>query len=709
MALTLCATLACDGSTAPRPARGDVQPAASSGERSSGERSSGERSSGERSSGERSSGARSSGAPPPATPEPAPPSPERADEPRQSPRPRCAAPIPLYEDGERRGEVCEADLEARGLTALDLADDWTPYIFRDDPTLGELGRDPYRPIYLALADERLDEVPRGHDAERFLELFGIQPTLRVILERLDEDERHACHDAIDDAPIEALTFDLHAWSTEPAVVRERMRQARYLRHRLGREAESRGLASLDELATDRTWGAHYARMRRLEIPYHAVATLQAHLRCDGLFGNQRVEEGIFEWRTATALRAWQQKHAILGAGSLDAETRTWLTKPSRERTFRQLLRTLRERVVDAAALLEDGSAAHAWQPVLGRELDGPQVRFEAGHPAAPNPAPDLVSPATEAAARALGFVDPERARAALRALREREHDRVAVRLPPPPRYQSRHMELRAEIDRGGVWYDYPYTPSGARRAQPVQRRPILTVYARDTDGREVALARWPTTIGAWKPERRPDGTVGLRYKESYVGPRVWRDVIAAPAWLPPPSAPDDELVRRVGGGAYAPNHSLFGPGYRSAYGLVMLVHHQVLPPARGSDEPRFHDQGIRTHGSVSYRSIIRGTSHGCHRLYNHLAVRLAGFVLRHRDHVRHGTIPVRYERSVRAGERTMTFRIDSRGYRYELTPPVPIEVLEGTLRGRVQRAPTGFRPLRPDVAQRAEAEAAEDG
>ncbi|MEM6959178.1 MAG: hypothetical protein AAF645_26080, partial [Myxococcota bacterium] len=120
-------------------------------------------------------------------------------------------------------------------------------------------------------------------------------------------------------------------------------------------------------------------------------------------------------------------------------------------------------------------------------------------------------------------------------------------------------------------------------------------------------------------------------------------------------------------------------------------------------QPRFFDQGIRVHGSVSYRSMTTGTSHGCHRLFNHLAVRLASFVLRHRTFVRHGQVTVRYRRKVRGHD----FRIRSRGYRYELTPPVPVHVLEGRLRGGTRAPISGFRPLREALVRSVEAESAE--
>ncbi|MCB9600263.1 MAG: hypothetical protein H6724_12070 [Sandaracinus sp.] len=628
----------------------------------------------------------------------------RDDVPSDAPPPRqaaCADPLPLYADGARTGDVCESELGARGLTTIDLSDAWVPNLFVDDPALGEAGHQPYADIYRALADERFDDVPDEYESEPNLELFGIQPTFRVLLARLDDETRHACHDAIDDAPLAALTFTLHPWAAaDRETTLSRQRTVAYLRTRLGREAEARGLADLDALEGDPTWGAHLTRMRRLEAPLRAVEAVQAHLVCDGRLTESaaRQNAGVFDWRSASALAAWQREHAIVGGGSLDAETRGFVAEDSRELVFRQLLRTLRERVVDATGRLEDGSASHTWGTVLGRMLDVDAIHFDAGRPPLPNGAPDLVAPATEAAARALGLTDPSHARTTLRALRDAGVDRVAVRLPPAPAYDSASMPLRAEIDRGDVWYE--------RRGGRVEQRPVFTLYV-DTPEGEVALVRWPTTIGGWKPERAPSGAIGVRYKESYVGPRVWRDVVASPAWLPPSSTPDDELVRRRNG-RWVANRGLFGPGYRSAYGLAMLVLHKVYEPRGEETEPTFVDQGIRVHGSVSYRSITSGTSHGCHRLYNHLAVRLAGFMLAHRPHVRHGSIAVRYGRTAHAHGQAIPIRIESRGYRYELTPPVPIEVLEGRVRGRLREAQTGFRALPAREAAEAVAEAAAD-
>jgi hypothetical protein len=57
------------------------------------------------------------------------------------------------------------------------------------------------------------------------------------------------------------------------------------------------------------------------------------------------------------------------------------------------------------------------------------------------------------------------------------------------------------------------------------------------------------------------------------------------------------------------------------------------------------------------------------------------FLLSHRDHVRHGPEATRYDRIVRFGG-IHRIRVRERGYRIELTPPVPVEVLPGTIRSK---------------------------
>lgn len=627
---------------------------------------------------------------------------------RREPEPINSGSIPFWENGRRAGMVSRADAERRGLTVLDLGDDWTPGIFKEDESLGRQGRQPYRARFLALANEEVED-------EKYLELFGIFPTFHVLGARLNDEERHRCHDAIDDGPIEALERALRPGS-DGRQQRRRANAIRYIRNRLEREARRRRLESIEELASNRRWGRELERMRELEADLASVHAVQAHLRCDGLLSN-RAQDGVLDAWSAQAIRAFQAKHMIIALGSsVDEATRRALAMDTRELDFLSVLRALRERVVSNGGILEDGTASSSWGTIVDRRIDiDDEFRWASRLEPLPNGAPDRVSEATDAAARALGWTDPAATAAWLaeHASARTPQRLVAVRLPPKPEYYSEHMDLRVEIDRGDVWYTFPYTDDGRPRGFRVNQRPLLVMYVRH-GGREIPLVRWNTTIGGWQPEINPAGGVGMRYKESDVGPRVWRDLIASPAWLPPASTPDDELLRRRRG-EWVVKDSITGPGYDSAFGMAMVIHHLVR--GDGSQESDWIDNGIRSHGSVSYRTILRGYSHGCHRLFNHLAVRMSSFLLAHRNHIVHGRIPANFRRELYpeppedqpdAVVQPLTLEIDTRGYRFELTPPVPVEVLEGNVRGRPRRAPTGFFPLPGQLQEQARQELASD-
>ena len=611
---------------------------------------------------------------------------------------RCDDPAEVYEAGRRVGRLCPDTVRDHGLTTVDLSDRWAPRTF-DAPG------HPWREAWVALADERLEAVPEGVPRERDLELYGIPPTFRVLLRRLAQRERHACHAAVQDDALARFDRTLTAWTATVDAQRERRRTYQYLLRALARVLERHQVSSVDELpADDARVRSLQRQLDRVAPVLEAVRAAQEHLVCEGMLG-ERHEPMVFDWATAQALRTFQRRRAIAGAGHLDPTTAAALALDSREADFRAVLRALRERVVDASGVIEDGSARHERGTVLGRTLDDPELSSDAGQAPLPNGAPDLVSPATEAAARSLGWTSPARF---VRFVED--HDGVlgpvVVRLPHPPRYHAAHVDVRVEIDRGGVWYQYPYTATGRRRAQPVSRRPVLTLFARD-GANEVALVRWPTTIGGWQAERLPDGSVGLAYKGSPVGPRIWRDLVSAPAWLPPDTTPDEELVRRSGGG-WVPKQELLGPGHRSAYGLVMLMHHREAGVVEDDGQPVLRDEGVRTHGSVSYRSILRGQSHGCHRLFNHLAVRLGSFLLAHREHVVRGPLEARYTRRVQHHGSAGLLELRTRGYRFELTPPVRVEVLEGRIRGGVRRPPAGIRPVREELIRRIEEESSDE-
>ncbi|HVY49803.1 MAG TPA: hypothetical protein VHB21_28105, partial [Minicystis sp.] len=190
-----------------------------------------------------------------------------------------------------------------------------------------------------------------------------------------------------------------------------------------------------------------------------------------------------------------------------------------------------------------------------------------------------------------------------------------------------------------------------------------------------------------------DGSFVLKYKESDVGERVWRQIIAAPAWMPPDSTPETDLLREGKDGTVALKRDLIQPGYANAYGLVMIIHEES---GLAGGKPTWIDHGIRTHGSVDYRSIERGESHGCHRLYNHLALRLSGFLVEHRRHVTRGKLAAGYHRTLSYDGQSVDVDVPERGFRYELDPPVVVRVLEGHIAGEAKRPISRAIPLRTD-------------
>jgi hypothetical protein len=106
------------------------------------------------------------------------------------------------------------------------------------------------------------------------------------------------------------------------------------------------------------------------------------------------------------------------------------------------------------------------------------------------------------------------------------------------------------------------------------------------------------------------------------------------------------------------------------------------------------DNGIRAHGSAEYLSIGNSSSysHGCHRLHNHLAVRLYSFILQHRQIKILGDQTLGFSRQFLYKDQVYELRLPSRGSYFELTPPLPVEVLEGRIRGERKKPYTEYVP-----------------
>jgi hypothetical protein len=127
--------------------------------------------------------------------------------------------------------------------------------------------------------------------------------------------------------------------------------------------------------------------------------------------------------------------------------------------------------------------------------------------------------------------------------------------------------------------------------------------------------------------------------------------------------------------------------------MMLLEHLQAIKLKDGT--VRLDDNGIGTHGSASVTSIVNGTSHGCHRLYNQLAVRLGDFLLRHRNHVVRGEQSDQFRRFIRHNDDVFRAKLDTRGFLYELTPPVSVNVLKGNILSPRKVPPALSAPAHP--------------
>jgi hypothetical protein len=70
-----------------------------------------------------------------------------------------------------------------------------------------------------------------------------------------------------------------------------------------------------------------------------------------------------------AVESFQRRNFLMPTARFDQETREAIILDSRELDYRLALRVLRERVVEASGLLEDGTAGEGPRPILGRMLD----------------------------------------------------------------------------------------------------------------------------------------------------------------------------------------------------------------------------------------------------------------------------------------------------------------------------------------------------
>ncbi len=560
--------------------------------------------------------------------------------------------VTVWRDGEARGAISLREVAERDLAVLDLGEDWLPPILAPHTE--------FRPTFLALSQGRFDDVEdealaRRARLDRFLESYGIPPTLAVLRERMRALAERDC--VVD---LEAIARfggsdidedDVHAWESAAVPRAETFVQSLLVRF----DASDVGVIPRGQLsAFERAWLGRAAPLGAWRSGLDAV---RHRLHCEGLLRGSLPTGVDLDRRTRNAIATFERRHRIYARGRLSGETLMALGEPPMELARQDVLRVITERARLDWGILADGSAD----------------------------APDRLEPIRAELERAFGLQTPASTLDWLEKLPAEPEQQVAVPRPPRTPEDGRILELRVIIDRG----DQSYAPPGEATMR-VEERPTLTLHVRRGD-RWIALIEWPTTIGGWRVVQEQGRDV-WRYMESPAGPGVWRQVHAAPVWLPPSSTPDADLLmeRHLENGAVVsvPKANLLGPGYAGAFGLASAIHRRVR-----SNGDLGRDEGIRTHGSVDYTSVWRRASHGCHRLQNHRAIALFSYLLKHRRHRQVGTRPLRYSRRVRLGERTMTLEVPRSGFVFLMDPPVPYEVTEGRIIGPVREPPSEAIPV----------------
>lgn len=616
------------------------------------------------------------------TPTPAPAAETTPTAPAQ-PLPELHDPVDVWEDGHVVRTLEAHQAEAEGYFVLDLGDDWVPYILSendgpDEPRVPN----PYRPTYLALARGEYPDDHHGARAreDKYLELYGIPPTISLLRTRMERTAGLACREEVDLDTLRSFQGFIAYEDTSRAQANARRYEA--AERAVQRFLAQQGKTDAAELDTSTFTPADRNLVRdyvQLGPTYRALVAVQHRLDCEGYFeGKGRRVRGGLDWATHEALAEFERRHRVFGWGFVGRDTLEELRTAPMELERGDVVRVLTERALHAASVIEDGS--------MSRLPDGRPNTF-VGMDGRTHEVPNLEREIREHLVKALGLSTPEATLAFLRGLGDiGPRKLVAVRGIRYPEYYSPDMDFSVEIDRGDVWYEFPYDELGAERAQPVSERPRLTLYVTYRD-QKIPLARFGTTIGGWRTESVGD-VIMWKYKESPPGPVIWERIVAAPVWLPPDSAPPRSLLTRGGGRGrdkWRVNVHETGPSYASAYGLVAAYHRPFVRDEQGNMVAR-GDEGIRTHGSVDYMSIMRRHSHGCHRLHNHIAVRMMSFILRHRPHTRQGADDVHYRRVIPMDGFTYELAVDQGGYAFGLARPIVVTVLPGRILGE-QTAP----------------------
>jgi hypothetical protein len=244
--------------------------------------------------------------------------------------------------------------------------------------------------------------------------------------------------------------------------------------------------------------------------------------------------GLFDLATNQALAAWERKNDIFGWGFLGGETLAALQRPQMDLHFDTFRRILMERIADAAGIVEDGSAAGGKKPATYKDAAGKE-----------HPVPNLHRGLR---GRAAGRAEDSHASTTIAAfLRRVGREGLATCMWRIARSRCRPTTARTWSFRSRSIAATSGTISLRRQWQA--HRAAAREFP-DADGvrgwqkQKIPLVRWRTTIGSWRSETQKNGKVYFKYKNSDVGPRIWKDIVASPVWIPPDGTPAKDLLDR---------------------------------------------------------------------------------------------------------------------------------------------------------------------
>ena len=579
-------------------------------------------------------------------------------------------------DGEERYVARDVAVH-HGYTLIDLRDQWTPNIFKTYQNQeGEFLEHSYREIFVGLAnDTGNNEGQPLEDGEfNFLEVFGIPPSMSVISKRVMRESTEPCYREVDYEKIARAKSIRFGNRARQRKFKKQVKSASAL---VERKMKKHLIDSYEELLqVEPRLKKKVKLLEKYQIEKEAIEHIERRLDCDmHSHPRYRHKKGRLDQGLRMAIRRFQRKHKLYEYANLKSDTIEALATPAMVVNMNSLRRSISERVIAATGILEDGTVNRKDKTPTFTGADGKEHEMR-----------NLVKEFTDATMDQLNLKTPDQVKHFFlnHPRDEFKHLQIGVKLPELPEYYSPHMEFNIVVDRGDIWYDPPFNPDGKKIKQRRRRLPKFKLYTTYRDQR-IQLIHWPTTIGGWRKEIANNGHEYLKYKNSDVGKRVIRKVISGPVWVPPKSTPLKSLAKRryVNGKAQnIVNYEEMGPDYLSAYGLV--AGYFVIP---GREGRRDHDRGIRAHGSSDFMSILSSErfSHGCHRLKNDHAVRLYGFLLKHRNHIVRGDQKIRHERQFLYKDQIYEVRHLTRGFLFEMTPPIPVEVLEGRVLSRLKK------------------------